>query len=558
MKKRLPLIIIESVASLMIFASIIISFVAGKYEKTEINPVTDVIRSSYTIDSKRYSFDELPINMKGKQNDPISITTLLPNDVKSGWSICFLSLYSKCEVFVNGRLIGSYGTSQPLPYGHMLGNIRVIIPVDESMAGQPLKLVLTPYYSVSMDISPIIIGREGEIKLFVLNKNLIRLIVITVMLTLGLTSFILLLNQIYEKSGVNVRLFSNFILLDLLVATWLLFSSDLPQFFTSANEASSLVSFLALSSFTIPYAGYCEQMFTSRKNIFYQLQIVGWCIPIINVLLFVTNTADPLDILPITHIYMICVVVLSCVFAFMEPKKTLETRFLLSGIFILFVAATGGFICFFIAPSQGYDGLFFGIGFIGFIISLFLLILSRQLSLIKERHNLEVYKHLAYNNVITGLSNRAAFDEQFTGMGERLTDGEPVTLFLFDLYNHKNLVESLGHTAGDNALRLMGRNLDKAFKAYGNRFHFGGDEFAVIIESTMVDVRKLKSAFEDLSNRTSFSSGTKLSVLVGYATLPFEKGEDFKGRLLDRATEAMREEERRLNAINSQHTGKRQ
>ncbi len=550
MKKRLPLIILESFTLLFVLVTVIYCFLAGNYEKTTIETVDKEIENGYLIDGSHYRYDELPVHISAKKGTPISIRTSLPGYMGDDYSICFLALYCKCEVYAAGELIGSYGAKQPLNFGRMVGNIRVLIPVEQKYAGATLEIVLTPYYNLSnMDISAVKIGTTGDLKATVVKGNYIRVVMISILFTLIVTSIVLLINQIYEKSNINVRLFGNFIILVFFVACWLYCSSDLPQLYTNANEAVSLVSFLSLSCLTVPYAGFCEQMFRRRQKIFYRLQLLGWCIPLLNVFLFVTNLADPMEVLILTHIYMIVVVVTSVVFAFLEPQKTLETKFFFAGVILLLISAIGGFICYFAAPSKGYDGIMFGIGFILFIASLFLLILARQVSLIKERQNLNAYKHLAYSNVITGLSNRNAFDEDFSTMGSRLAIGEPVTLYLVDFLNHKDLIEEFGHRAGDDALRLMGQNLEKAFKNVGKCYHFGGDEFAVIIEQTMVDVRKLKSAFEDLSSHTGFMYEAKLETVVGYSTLPFEDSSEFEGKLMDRAAEAVHEEERRLNAI---------
>ena len=549
MKNRLPLIITETAAIVLVLVAIIISFAAGDYENTQITGEDREITSGYLIDETHYTYNSLPVHVSAKKGTSVSVKTMLPADIGDDWSISFLALYSKCEVFSGGKLIGSYGSKLPLDFGRMVGNIRVIIPIPKDLAGSQIELVITPYYSVSMDISPIKIGPTGEIKYNILKANVVRIIMISILVTLIFTAAVILINQFFEKSYGNVRLFGNFILLVIFVTCWLYCSCDLPQLHTNANEAVSLISFLSLSCFTVPFAGFCEQMFQRRQRLFFLLQIAGWCIPILNVLLFVTNIADPMDILFLTHAYMIIVVILSVAFAFLEPQKTPETRFFLVGIVLLLIAAVGGFICYFIAPSKGYDGIWFGFGFIAFIASLFLLILSKQVSLIKERQNLDAYKHLAYSNVITGLSNRTAFDEAFASMQNRLNIGEPVTIYLAELFNHKSLVEKYGHQAGDNALRLFGQNLEKAFRNTGTCYHFGGDEFAVVIESTMVDVRKLKASFEELCSRTDFMFDAKLFSTIGYSTLPFETDPSFKDKLIDRATEALREEERRLKAI---------
>jgi len=553
MKKRLPLTLISGSALALIIAAVFICVIAGNYEDTQIRQVSRYIEADYQIEGTTYKAEDMPVTYKSTAGETITIITTLPQDVTDDFSICYFALYCKSEAYVNGKLIGSYGTKMPLDFGHMLGNIRVIIPLTASMAGGELKVVLTPYYNVSnADLSKIMIGPTGNIKLDIVMSNIPRIIMISVLLSLMITALLILINHVYEKSNINAKLVLNFIMIDLFVSSWLFCSSDLPQLVTRANTAVSLASFLSLACITIPYAGFCELIFTRQQRIFYYLQIIGWAIPIAIVLLFGMNITDPLDILVITHLYILAVVVSSVIFAFREPKKKQETVFLLIGIGLLVLACIGGFAFYYIAPSKGYDGLFFGAGFIGFIICLFLLVLSRQVTLIKERQNLDAYKHMAYYSAITGLSNRVAFDEAFESMKGRLSNGIPVTLFMFNLYNHKAINEEHGHQAGDDALKIVGQNIEKIFSKYGICYDLGGDEFATIIEASMVDVRKLKSSFEDLNAQTVFTYGTRLSVLVGYATLPYNTEDSIKAALLDRATSSIRDEEKRIKAISEQ------
>ncbi|MDB5673030.1 MAG: diguanylate cyclase domain protein [Sphingomonas bacterium] len=88
--------------------------------------------------------------------------------------------------------------------------------------------------------------------------------------------------------------------------------------------------------------------------------------------------------------------------------------------------------------------------------------------------------HLAFNDVLTGLPNRAHFLE-YVDQELRLaaSNGARIAVLVIDLDAFKSINDTLGHPAGDALLvhvgRCLTRTLDSAFVA-----RLGGDEFVVV------------------------------------------------------------------------------
>jgi diguanylate cyclase (GGDEF)-like protein len=84
---------------------------------------------------------------------------------------------------------------------------------------------------------------------------------------------------------------------------------------------------------------------------------------------------------------------------------------------------------------------------------------------------------------LTGLPNRRAFEERLPVELARAARSGPVSLCLLDLDGFKGVNDRLGHPAGDEVLRQVGRILEGSRMA-DDCFRIGGDEFAILMPGT--------------------------------------------------------------------------
>ena len=104
---------------------------------------------------------------------------------------------------------------------------------------------------------------------------------------------------------------------------------------------------------------------------------------------------------------------------------------------------------------------------------------------ITERKQYEArIAHLAHHDVLTGLPNRAAFNEYFAATLERARrSGEQFALLCLDLDRFKYVNDLFGHTVGDALLCEVAKRL-KAVIGGAFLARIGGDEFTVIATGT--------------------------------------------------------------------------
>ncbi len=103
--------------------------------------------------------------------------------------------------------------------------------------------------------------------------------------------------------------------------------------------------------------------------------------------------------------------------------------------------------------------------------------LARQEATVRLR----ALEYVSRHDNLTGLLNRAAFDDE---LGRMLSDKplpQPVAVYIIDLDGFKPINDSYGHSAGDAVLRTVADRLRVLMQGQGLVARLGGDEFAIAI-----------------------------------------------------------------------------
>ncbi|HEY9152003.1 MAG TPA: sensor domain-containing diguanylate cyclase [Anaerolineales bacterium] len=138
---------------------------------------------------------------------------------------------------------------------------------------------------------------------------------------------------------------------------------------------------------------------------------------------------------------------------------------------------------------------------------------------ITARKKAEDYlRYLGTHDVMTGLYNRAYFDETLGRMD--INRREPISIMIIDLNGLKAANDNLGHQAGDNLIRRAAEVIKASLDESHLPARIGGDEFVIIMpdadERGAVEMTERIRSLVAVNNK--FYRSPELSLSIGAAT----------------------------------------
>jgi diguanylate cyclase len=160
----------------------------------------------------------------------------------------------------------------------------------------------------------------------------------------------------------------------------------------------------------------------------------------------------------------------------------------------------------------------------------------------QELHSkLDLEKHGARLDPLTGVANRKCFDERFAQeIARRAQGGAPLGLLLWDIDNFKVINDSYGHRAGDRVLQSVAGCFTSALRTGDFVARIGGEEFAVLLHGLRLQdavniANQVRTAVQGL--RFHFrGTPVRITVSCGITEL---KREDASEQAFDRADAAL-------------------
>ena len=175
---------------------------------------------------------------------------------------------------------------------------------------------------------------------------------------------------------------------------------------------------------------------------------------------------------------------------------------------------------------------------------------SMRAELSQARSRINYLEKLADEDTLVPIANRRAFVREMSRMiayAERY--GAQTSVLYFDNNGFKEINDTCGHAAGDEALQHVATLLSDSIRESDIVGRLGGDEFGVILaQAGSESALEKASSLSALIENTPFEwEGNSLSLSVSFGAYSFSGGED-AGEALQRADQAMYAQKQRRAA----------
>lgn len=490
-----------------------------------------------------------------------SIYHRLPSQLEEGIFLCFRSKNIFYQVYVDGELRYDPKVPESRVYNDSLGTRWNYVPIYGKDAGKSVEVrFFTVYDSSNACMDYLYLGHAAGEILSTFSEKIVSFITCLLLLFVGLLLIVIDIPiNMQKRKNHELRYLGMFAMI---IAVWCLAETNLLQFFTNDSRLLQLIACCSLMLIPIPLVLYLDAAFGFQKP----LALSGICYAsaaefVVCTVLHISGLKDYHDTLVLTHIILVMSALMMLVMivrnTFVGGQGDGRTLYrVLRGIGLAALSVAGGIdIMRYYWGNGGDAALFMRIGILIFILCYGLSSLEKTVNMIKRGFQLEFVSQLAYQDGLTGIGNRTAFQECLAELEEKKDQVSSVGIVIFDVNNLKFVNDHMGHQAGDDMLVSSAQLIREAWEPLeGSCYRIGGDEFAVILSGNDVEQRCQDGVcrFAEAMNRYNAADGRpfRISIASGYAIYDRSQTDAGLMEICQIADERMYENKKKIKGAN--------
>ena len=489
------------------------------YPIVELNDGWDVIVNGETINDQHLSDIEVGVQNPG---DKVTLSKVIPYDEIMSPAVYYRSALMQMSSTVDGGYAINYGREEA-EAGKLIPKNGNYIPLPDDFPGKVLRINLTNSEdNVMSGISNVYLGNRGDLSVFLVYRHRLTLLVGVFLIFFGLVLLLLsVFLQFFQSDSISI-IFCGVI--SIILGFYGLCFYDLSAIFTSNKAMVTVLEYVSLYLMPPSIIGLLSTTQRGRMKLVSRI-MVGVDVAFAAAAVILNH----LNILHINYmmqwLYVICgvegiYVIVASVLTIIkhrtnkahDPAIWLGEDCLLFGMSTFTVMGIIDIVRYEFVRKDSGNGMAVDISIvtIGALIFVATMMINYFFHTIGHYNAAHIKKRLmglAYNDPLTGLSNRARCDEEFKKLEELDSNFYMISI---DLDGLKEVNDTKGHQAGDTLIAGFASEIEEEFGKTA-RFvsRMGGDEFLVIMGDTQWNTvdRKLKDFEENLEGRYTFSYG---------------------------------------------------
>jgi diguanylate cyclase (GGDEF)-like protein/PAS domain S-box-containing protein len=166
----------------------------------------------------------------------------------------------------------------------------------------------------------------------------------------------------------------------------------------------------------------------------------------------------------------------------------------------------------------------------------------------ERKHSEEKLIHFSTHDSLTGIHNRAYFEDQIHRMENALP--LPLCVILADVDNLKYINDRYGHASGDDVLKVVAQIFTNSFREEDIVARLGGDEFAALLPNsdTTLTAQIVQRIRSHLAEYNRMNPRRPISLSIGLTSV--SQGESLSEAIVRADQEMYQEKRSKVNANN--------
>lgn len=281
-----------------------------------------------------------PTIVKADYGEKVTLTTTLPDNIKSGTNICFRPVWQDVDIYIAGELRISYSTEETRPFGKNSAMKYIFVELAETDSGKEFTYVFSSSSKYAGDIRTGYIGDRLSIWIHLLQENGLHTLIALFLLMMSLFCIIVcfILKYVYKKDlPLNYLAWTLFF-----CAFWMISEISFRQIIFKNISILSYFTYWCLMIIPLPLITFINDLQKGRyKRVFLLPLVYTMGITVIGTLLQVLNLVEFVEQLKFIHggllVSIVCIIATITIDTF--THKLSDYLFVGIGIYGMIVTA---------------------------------------------------------------------------------------------------------------------------------------------------------------------------------------------------------------------------